>query len=425
MAKDLLDSNDDGLFPPSSDERENSALQDILAVTAKIKEAPQNPGGEDSGMIVFSTGDFGGGDQADDDALFGFAGGLGGGSLGAGFGGDPLTSPDLTPLGGEGRVSEQRPAEIQAKPVDEPKRSALVALAVVLGLALLGASWIYVTHEDQSPQADQPARAEMSANTAGAAVGHVDEPSPKPVVEDPDADPNAGLAPAEAGEAEAGEAEAGEAGVDSEGAEGAGEADPGTGVLGDANDPMAQKQGLLEGSGGTKVAKAGTWDQGESASKPAVSPDPKPAADPEPAPVAEPDPLPAKKPAGGGSEDEIECLLNPDLAKCKTGGASKPKTDEVLAPKLPDKLSSNQLRDGFNSIKSKAKACGAKFGAEAGTKVKVHASIEGATGAVSSVEATGEHAGTSLGKCVEDVVKGATFEQFKKQAMGVDYSLSM
>lgn len=97
----------------------------------------------------------------------------------------------------------------------------------------------------------------------------------------------------------------------------------------------------------------------------------------------------------------------------------------MLAPKLPESLSQSQLKAGFNKAKSKAKACGSKHGAEAGTKVRVYVSIEGETGKVTSVTAQGEHAGTELGKCVEDAVKSATFEQFKKPSQGADYSMIM
>jgi hypothetical protein len=97
----------------------------------------------------------------------------------------------------------------------------------------------------------------------------------------------------------------------------------------------------------------------------------------------------------------------------------------VLAPKVPDKLSTSQLKEGFNGIKSSAKKCGAQHGAVAGTSVKVHVSIEGATGKVTEVRAIGEHAGTPLGSCVEDAVKNAQFQVFKNPSQGADYPLVM
>jgi hypothetical protein len=423
------DSNDDFLKSDEredrSDEREDSGLQDILAVAAKIKEAPsdefaddQTSEREDSGMILFSAGDFGGEAKADDDdALFGsFAGGLA-----AGFGTpvEPISSPDLVPLGGEGSVSEARPAEVRPKPAEEPKRNPLTALAVVLGLGLVAAGVVYLTHEDPKPQPQQ-ALAEMSANPDDdAAVGKA-EPTPE---EQASAGASAGAGPAVEPEPEPdpelleGETEGAVLDGETDGLLAAGDTD---------GDPMAQKAGLLE-AGSDPVAKSGKWDQGTSHAKPAADPvvaDPEPDPDPDPDPILpEPKADPVKKPAG--SEDDVECLLQPDLPKCDKGGASKPKDEEVLAPKLAEKLDSNALRSGFNSVKSKAKACGSKHGAEAGTKVKVHASIEGETGKVTSVSAQGEHAGTALGKCVEDAVKGATFDKFKHSSQGADYSMIM
>jgi hypothetical protein len=96
-----------------------------------------------------------------------------------------------------------------------------------------------------------------------------------------------------------------------------------------------------------------------------------------------------------------------------------------MGPKLPERLDSIALRNGFNTVKSKAKACGKTHGAEPGTKVRVHVTIEGATGKVSKVDAKGEHAGTDLGTCVEKAVEGATFDKFSRPAMGSDYSIRM
>jgi hypothetical protein len=289
---------------------------------------------------------------------------------------------------------------------------------------------VYLTHEDK-PEPKSPAQAEMSAHNGDAAVGMAD-PNLEPGA-DSGADSGAGASAGAALEPEANEG-------DELGAEAAGEAgaEGGEGLLaaadtvndntGDADDPMAQKQGLLEG-GSNPVAKAGKWDSGSipagKTGTSSPSPTPTPAPDPTPVVDPEPAPKPATKPAGGGNDDEVDCLLNPDLAKCKSGGSSKPKHDEILAPKLPDSLDQTALRNGFNKVKTKAKACGSKHGAAAGTTVKIHASIDGASGKVTSVKATGEHAGTPLGKCVEEAVEGTVFEPFKKPSQGVDYSLMM
>jgi hypothetical protein len=416
-------------------ERDDSGLQDILAVAAKIKDAPasskgdaEDPSGgdgEDSGMILFSAGDLSkaGADEDGEDAMFGsFAGGLA-----AGFGSSLETdAADLSPAGSGGAgvlgsVAETSAPEVRPAPSEEPKRNPLTVLAVVLGLGLVAAGAVYLTHEDK-PESKPPAQAEMSASSGDPAVGKAD-PSPDPGVESgAGASAGAALEPGSDPEANA------EVGV--EGGEGLLAAADTSGVDdSDADDPMGQKQGLLEG-GSNPVAKAGKWDGGTSLPSKSASPSssPTPSPDPEPDPVAAPEPTPpptSKPAAGGGNDDEVDCLLNPDLPKCSSGGSSKPKHDEILAPKLPDKLDQTALRNGFNKVKTKAKACGSKHGAAAGTAVKIHASIEGESGKVTSVKATGEHAGTELGKCVEGAVEGAVFEPFKKPSQGVDYSLIM
>lgn len=421
---------------PSSD-REDSGLQDILSVTKKLKnkdddappndeDADANPG--DSGLILFSAGSDGPRTDEEDDAMFGsFAGGLGAGfgsaldlssgpATGLAAGQASSSAADLIPLAGEGRVAETRPAEVVAKPPPaESKRGPLVAVAVVLGLALLGGAAVMLTDKGDEPKTEPVAQAGMSAPEDDAAVGKADEP----IVPDP-VGASGGAVPTPEPEPLAGETE----GAPLEGeTEGLGALDP------DAGDPMGMREGLLENDGTNGVAKAGTWDQGTSYAKPTPKPDAEPDTDPDPEPELPIEKKPTPKPAGGGgggtSDEEVDCLLNPDLPKCASGGTTKPKNTEVLAPKLPEKLSSSQLRDGFNGIKSSAKKCGDQHGAAGGTQVKVHVSIEGATGKVSSVNATGEYAGTALGTCVENAVKKAQFEPFKTPSMGIDYPIIM
>ncbi|HLT36196.1 MAG TPA: hypothetical protein VK034_07920, partial [Enhygromyxa sp.] len=177
MAKDQLESKDSSLFP-SSDEREDSGLQDILSVAAKLKDEPDDDlsDPEDaSGVILFRAGDLEGDDKPAEagDALFGGFGGLG-----AGFETpvEPPTSPDLTPLGGAGAVSESSPAEV-SKPPEEPKRNPLAAVAVVLGLGLAAVGLVFLTNGDKEPTQQQQAQAELSASDE-AAVGKA-EPTPE------------------------------------------------------------------------------------------------------------------------------------------------------------------------------------------------------------------------------------------------------
>ncbi|PRQ09007.1 hypothetical protein [Enhygromyxa salina] len=413
-------SNESSLFP-SSDvevEKEDSGLMDIMAVAAKIKESDDgdidesdmSPG--DSGLILFTAGD----DEPsagvqDDDELFGsFAGGLG-----AGFGPatDPLVGSSASSLGAvsEPSVASATPGVAAAKPA-ESKRSPLVFVALLLGLGLVGGGIVLM---NQNRETEQPqAKAELPATEGDAAVGKAE---PDPAAEQANASAGAGAVepePAPEPELEG----------ETEGLVLEGETE-GLGLLADGDDPMGMREGLLESDGTNGVAKVGKWDQGKSSPKPTpVASDPTP--DPDPDPEPDIDPLPEPKPKGGKvSEEDVDCLLNPDLAKCQGGSAPKPKNEEVLAPKLPEKLSAAQLRQGFNKIKAKAKVCGLKHNGPSGTSVKIHVSIQGSTGTVDSVKALGEHAGTPLGNCVEDTVKAAQFEQFKTPSMGIDYPVIM
>ena len=81
------------------------------------------------------------------------------------------SAADLIPLAGEGRVNEARPAEVTAKPATESKRSPLVAIAVVLGLSLLGVAAVMLGDKGEQPQEQPVAQAGMSAPEEDAAVG--------------------------------------------------------------------------------------------------------------------------------------------------------------------------------------------------------------------------------------------------------------
>ena len=413
-------SNESSLFPNGDTEREDSGLMDILAVAAKIKDKDEDdadgsdmsPG--DSGLILFTAGDdepSAAAEAQDDDALFGsFSGGLG-----AGFGApaDPLSGESGSAASSltEASVASEAPGVAAAKPA-ESKRSPLVFVALLLGLGVVGGGIMLMNDKggEQSPQA----QLDPAPTDGDAVVGKVED---EPVPEQAGASAGA-VEPEPVVEAE------GETEGETEGLlEGETE---GLGLLADADDPMGMREGLLENDGTNGVAKAGKWDQGKDYSKNKPAPVADPTPDPDPEPVADPLPLPEPKPAGGKvSEEDVDCLLNPDLAKCQGGSAPKPKNEEVLAPKLPEKLSAAQLRQGFNKIKPKAKICGLKNDGPPGTSVKVHVSIEGATGKVDSVKALGQHAGTPLGNCVEDTVKGAVFEKFKDPSMGIDYPVIM
>ena len=133
---------------------------------------------------------------------------------------------------------------------------------------------------------------------------------------------------------------------------------------------------------------------------------------------------------GGGGSDEldVDCILNPDLAKCKKGGGgtAKGKSKPAAAdPSLPEKLAASDIRSGVEPVKSAAKACGGKHGAPSGTSVKVRMSIQGSSGRVVSAKAEPPHTGTALGNCVAGALKKATFKKFRDSQMGVVYPIRL
>lgn len=157
----------------------------------------------------------------------------------------------------------------------------------------------------------------------------------------------------------------------------------------------------------------------------------------EPKKKAQPEPKKSASSGGGGSDNiDVDCLLNPNLAKCgkkgASGGGASAGSSKKSAPKasaedpsLPQSLSPSQLLAGLRGAKSKAKSCGRQHGAAPGTKVRIRMSIAGASGKVESAEAQGDHAGTALGKCVAQVARQARFPKFKKSNQGMQYNFRM
>lgn len=145
-------------------------------------------------------------------------------------------------------------------------------------------------------------------------------------------------------------------------------------------------------------------------------------------------PAPSKKKAGGSDGNiDVDCLLDPNLPKCKKSGGRKPKKSggggaapkASADPNLPQSLTQAQLLGGLRLAKTRAKGCGKKNGAAAGTRVRVRMSISGSTGKVTSAVPQGEHVGTPLGKCVAAAASKATFPKFKKSSQGLQYNFKM
>jgi predicted Zn finger-like uncharacterized protein len=129
----------------------------------------------------------------------------------------------------------------------------------------------------------------------------------------------------------------------------------------------------------------------------------------------------------GKKEPDVDCLLNPKLAKCSGdgGGSNDGGTKPTADTSLPKKLGQTEISKGLASVKTTAKACGPKNGAAAGTGVAIKFSVSGSDGSVISATATGDGAGTPLAKCVEAAAKKATFPKFQESQQGFQFTFRM
>jgi len=113
-----------------------------------------------------------------------------------------------------------------------------------------------------------------------------------------------------------------------------------------------------------------------------------------------------------------ECLLDPSKPGCeellrKRRGGKGTNLDATLA----DKLSKTQIREGFASVKGKAKACG---GAP-GTTVRVKVSISGDGDVISAEPLSPHDGGDPVGECVANALKDAKFDRFTSAQQGTTY----
>lgn len=141
-------------------------------------------------------------------------------------------------------------------------------------------------------------------------------------------------------------------------------------------------------------------------------------------------PAEAAPPVAPEKKFSTDCILDPSLPGCGTQRAqaatapvARPAPDPSAS--LPDKLTQSQIRDGIEPLKSKAKACGDRFGAPDGTTIRIKLSIEGATGKTLSAAATPPHAGDPLGTCVADALRTASFPRFKSTAQGTTFPVKL
>ncbi len=120
----------------------------------------------------------------------------------------------------------------------------------------------------------------------------------------------------------------------------------------------------------------------------------------------------------------VECIINPD--KCSRKKPPKPNSETAGSTKdLPATPSPSQIRTAMAPVKPTAKACGPRHGGSSGDRVRVKLSAAGRTGKIISAKALEGHAGTALGRCVANALKGATLPRFSKERAGIVYAVRL
>lgn len=113
-------------------------------------------------------------------------------------------------------------------------------------------------------------------------------------------------------------------------------------------------------------------------------------------------------------ERDVDCILKPDLDECLD------LRDPTVDFDLPAKPSQADIRAGLAPVKATAKACGERFGATPGTKVRIKFSISGQTGRVAEANPAPGSEGP-LGDCAAQALSRAQFPRFRTPSIGVVY----
>ena len=359
-------SSDPTKISSSAPMSEGSGLIDIRALGAVL-------GDSKSSSLSGSGDDFMGSESAGDDA----GGGLMSFGGGGGFGG----------LAAMPVEDEQNPAAAAAAPAPAPasNRTPMILFVIAFLGLVLGAGYLFNKYQDEaSRKQDELLAANKQAQEQSEARAAKDREELERKLE-------------EALKAQA----AGGAGAD--------DANPAA-AAGDA--PVAGTETATKKSGSSSRKSGSRKSSSNTASDSPTATDSAPA--PAPAP---------KKPTNSG--DDVDCLLDPSLAKCSGGSKKTAKsTATTSTANLPAKLAAMDLRGGISSVKSAAKSCGPKHGVS-GVKIPVKLSISGSSGKVLSAVASGDYAGKPVAKCIESALKKATFKKFSASQQGFRYNVSL
>lgn len=360
-------SSDPTKIASSAPMSEGSGLIDIRALGAVLDDSKSDTSGD--------TDDFLGGESAGDDAG---AGGLMSFGGGGGFGGLAAMPVESEP--------DPAAAAAAAAPAPAPasNRTPMIVIVIVFLGVVLGAGYLFNKSQDEaSRKQDELLAANKQAQEQAEARAAKDREELERKLE-------------EALKAQA----AGGAGADDANPAAAGGDTPVAGT-----ETATKKSGSTRKSSGSKKSSGSTTATADSAAAPSA---------PAPAP---------KKPTN--SADDVDCLLDPTLAKCSGGSkTTKKKTTSTSTANLPAKLGAMDLKAGISGVKAAAKACGPKHGVS-GVKIPVKLSISGSTGKVLSAKASGEYAGKPVAKCIESALKKSTFKKFSASQQGFKYNVKL
>ncbi len=138
------------------------------------------------------------------------------------------------------------------------------------------------------------------------------------------------------------------------------------------------------------------------------------------APAAAATPAPAPAPAApkkSSGDQSIDDLLSGALG-AKTGGAPKPApAAKPAAADLPSSPSRDDVLGALKAVSPKVSACGNGQSGIATAKI----SVSGSTGRVTSVDVSGQFAGTPVAACVSREVGKAKFSKFSQPSFSVTF----
>ena len=301
---------------------------------------------------------------------------------------------DLLSIGGGGGFAPTLGAPVLVAPPQEKSNKLLYAvlgIGLILVLCVVGLVVVLLLPREPDPTpvatAPQPVLAQPGAPT----------PAPTPAGTVPAAATGQPATPTETPATAEGAGE-----LAAEGAEGAEGAEEGSGE--DSNG-RGKRRGSRRGS-------KSPGDNGEAAAPAAPAPGPA---------AAKATPAKGSARSKRGAND-LDSLL--DQAIGSTPGKRPAKAAapaaEPAAPaggdsSIPQKLNRGQVSSGMNRVSGRVARCGN------GTtgRVTVDVVISGSTGRVSSVNVSGQFAGTPIGSCAARAVRGARFPRFRDPSLTV------